>query len=106
MRTRGARAHAPLDVMNEKGQGREGQNLTHAHQQQKPAGAAPRLAWCIDYKTSMITGEDPLRRLLFYWDLGFSQWAPRGIRVRPGGQEVRGKMNENDLSHACPRCLK
>jgi hypothetical protein len=26
----------------------------------------------IDYKTSLITDEDPLRRLLFYWDLGFS----------------------------------
>ena len=26
----------------------------------------------MDYKTSMITDEDPLRGLLFYWDLGFS----------------------------------
>ena len=26
----------------------------------------------IDYKTSMITDEDPLRGLLFYQDLGFS----------------------------------
>ena len=26
----------------------------------------------IDYKTSMITDEDPLRGLLFWWDLGFS----------------------------------
>ena len=26
----------------------------------------------IDYTTSMITDEDPLRGLVFYWDLGFS----------------------------------
>jgi hypothetical protein len=26
----------------------------------------------IDHKTSMITDEDPVRGLLFYWDLGFS----------------------------------
>jgi len=26
----------------------------------------------IDYTTSMITDEDPLQGLLFYWDLGFS----------------------------------
>ena len=26
----------------------------------------------LDYKTSMITDEDPLRGLLFSWDLGFS----------------------------------
>ena len=26
----------------------------------------------VDYKTSMISGEDPLRELLFYKDLGFS----------------------------------
>ena len=26
----------------------------------------------LDYKNSMITGEDPLRGLLFYWDLSFS----------------------------------
>ena len=32
----------------------------------------PTRVKCIDYKTSMITDEDPLRGLLFYWDLGFS----------------------------------
>jgi len=28
----------------------------------------------IDYKTSMITDEDPLRGLFFYQDLGFSHY--------------------------------
>ena len=33
----------------------------------------------IDYKTSMITDEDPLRGLLFYWDLGFSHTTRLGV---------------------------
>ena len=36
------------------------------------------LSWreFLDHKTSMITDEDPLRDLLFYSDLGFSQTEP------------------------------
>jgi hypothetical protein len=41
------------------------------HPEEGCAPLRPTQREFIDYKTSMITDEDPLRRLLFYEDLGF-----------------------------------
>ena len=56
---------------------------TLAPENRVPSGSCALQRQFIDYKTSMITGEDPLRGLLFYQALGFSHTlrALKGVRM-------------------------
>ena len=46
---------------------------------------------CIDYMTSMITDEDPLRGLLFYKDLGLSHTL-HVLKERRNSQRAYGRV--------------
>ena len=58
---------------------------------QRERAHTPGLCEFIDYKTSMVTDEDPLRGLFFYHDLGFSHTLHvlKETRSVPSHQETR-----------------